>query len=136
VAPLFDAPSTPPAPLAAKKAYSQIGSCACKQYTHGNWSGLECNVGRCFQTNVSHFDFMGYTALSPEGWRYTLWAHMDNATQRVDFSRPTFDELYDLRGDAHSDFDSDAYSENLASANGPLCATFKEEMIAAVQSWY
>lgn len=93
-------------------------------------------MGRCYETNVSHFDFMGYTALSPEGWRYTLWAHMDNATQRVDFSRPTFDELYDLRGDAHSDFDLDAYSENVASANGPLCASFKEDMVAAVQSWY
>ena len=59
LAPLFDAPDAPTPALANKTAYSQIGSCACKEYTHGNWTGRECNAGRCARTNVTDFDFMG-----------------------------------------------------------------------------
>ncbi len=53
LAPLLVAPaSPPPALLAGKAAYSQIGSCACKVYTHAlpsgkNWTGM---VSRCETT--------------------------------------------------------------------------------------
>jgi hypothetical protein len=70
-----------------------------------NWTGMECNSGRCVNTNVSAFDFMGYTMNNPgadgtENWRYTVWVPMDNATSRVDWTRPDiYDELYNQSGD-------------------------------------
>ena len=136
LAPVFDDPAAPLPPALNKSAFSQIGSCACKEYTVGNWTGLECDAGRCFETPVANFDFMGYTQLTPEGWRYTLWAHMDNATQRVDFTEPTFEELYDLRVDTGRDFDLDAYSENVARNHPALCASLKQSTIAEVKTWY
>ena len=43
LAPLLDAPASPPPALAAKSAFSQIGSCACKNYTHThqNWTASD-----------------------------------------------------------------------------------------------
>jgi iduronate 2-sulfatase len=140
LAPLFDNPSVVP-PALLKSAFSQIGSCACKNYTQtlpsGEiWTGLECNKGRCAAVPTRDFDFMGYTQISPEGWRYVLWAQMDRNTSRVDFSQPTFEELYDLRADGHQNFDFDAYSLNVAPQNPALCSTFKAATISAVKSWY
>ena len=136
LAPLFDSPATPPPLLASKAAFSQIGSCACKVYTVGNWTGLECNKNRCGGTPVAEFDFMGYTMRASDGWRYTLWAHMDNATERVDFSLPSYDELFDLTADDGSDFDYDNYAVNVAPANPALVATMKAQLIASVLTWY
>ena len=125
-------------------AFSQVTRCLnctaaySQQAEQCAWEAAQ-DQGRavpCALAPRQDFDYMGYTALTPQGWRYTLWAHMDNATQRVDFARPTFDELYDLRNDAHADFDLDAYSQNVASENAALCATLKADVVAAVQSWY
>ncbi len=105
LAPVFDTPATPPSEL-QNVAFSQIASCSCKEYTVGNWTGLECNSGRCAKVNVSNFDFMGYTMISNDvsitnggKWRYTIWASWDNTTERVDWTRPTYDELYDQSSD-------------------------------------
>ena len=143
LAPLFDAPAAPPPALAAKAAFSQIGSCACGVYSHalpngGNWTGRECNRNRCAGTNVTSFDFMGYSMSTPDGWRYTLWAHMNASTARVDFRREVFDELYDLRLDRRDSFDFDAYAVNVAAepGNAALVAEFRATMEAAVLSWY
>ena len=143
LAPLFDAPAAPPPALAAKAAFSQIGSCACKNYTHvlpsgTNWTGAECNVGRCFQTNVSNFDYMGYSMISHDGYRYTAWALMNATTERVDFGRGVAEELYDLTADAHDDFDLDAYATNVAGepGNAARVAQYREQLQAAVMSWY
>jgi arylsulfatase A-like enzyme len=141
LAPLFDSPTTPPPALATKAAYSQIGSCACGVYTHAlpsgaNWTGAECNVNRCGGTNVTDFDFMGYSVRTAEGWRYTLWAPMNATTARVDFDGPLFDELYDQRSDKGADFDLDAYSENVVGGNPVTAAALRRELIAAVRSWY
>ena len=141
LAPLFDAPAAPPPALTAKHAFSQIGSCACREYTHvlpggGNWTGLECDKNRCGGTPVGQFNFSGYTMRTSDGWRYTLWAAMDNATARVDFSRPLFDELYDQSLDAGDDFDFDAYADNVAAQFPARVATLRAAMIEAVRSWY
>ena len=139
LAPLFDAPSAPPPALAAKNAYSQIGSCACKVYGPkgaNNWTGMECDAGRCVNTNVSDFDFMGYSVITPDGWRYTLWASMDNATERVDFTKPLFDELYNQTDDTGSDFDHDSYFYNVAQQNADRVADLRASLIAAVETWY
>ena len=143
LAPLFDAPAAPPPALASKAAFSQIGSCACQNYSHAlpdgsNWTGPECNVGRCFQTNVSSFDFMGYTMATHDGFRYTAWARMNATTERVDFGRGVFEELYDLTADEHDDFDLSAYSVNVAGepGNAARIAQYREQLEAAVLSWY
>ena len=140
LAPLFDDPQAPPPALATKAAFSQIGSCACRVYAIRtpslNWTGPECDSNRCAGTNVTHFDFMGYTMLTPDGWRFTAWAEMDNATARVDWARPTFHELYNLSGDAHTDFDLDAYSLNVAPEQPDLVARLLAQLKAAVLSWY
>ena len=87
LAPLFDAPGSPPPALASKPAFSQIGSCACKVYSKQtpamNWTGQECDANRCAGTNVTNFDFMGYTMLTSDGLRFTAWAHMDNRACRI-----------------------------------------------------
>ena len=138
LAPLFDAPLAPPPELAAKPAFSQIGSCACKVYTKGTWSGQECNVGRCFQTNVSSpsWDFMGYSMLTADGWRYTVWVPMDHATSRVDWTRPTFDELYNQTQDKGESFDFAEYSNNVAPQFPAKVNEYRAFMQAAVESWY
>lgn len=137
LAPLFDNPSpAPSSALATKPAYSQIGSCACGVYTKGNWTGKECDAGRCVRTNVTDFDFMGYTMITAEGWRYTVWVEMNNMTSRVNWTRPVFDELYDLTADLLNDFDFDAYAVNVASAHPELVTTMREQLHAAVDSWY
>ena len=140
LAPLFDDPAAPPPALAGKAAFSQIGSCACRVYAiHTpalNWTGPECDSNRCAGTNVTDFDFMGYTMLTPEGWRFTAWVPMDRATARADWARPTFHELYNLTSDAHTDFDLDAFSLNLAPAQPALVARLLAQLKATVLSWY
>ena len=140
LAPLFAAPAAPPPPLATKAAFSQIGSCACRVYEIAtpamNWTGPECDANRCAGTNATAFDFMGYSMITPEGWRFTAWVAMDNATARVDWFKPTFHELYDLTADPHNDFDLDAYAVNVAAAFPDRVAAFLAEMKAAVLSWY
>lgn len=163
LAPLFDSPSAPPPALANRSAFSQIGSCACKTYTVGNWTGLECNAGRCAGVNVTDFDFMGYTMRTAEGWRYTLWAPMNATTQRVDFNGTLYDEvrafplgawlasllwstnsallhlllqLYNQTADVGLDFDFDEYAVNVAQDFPALAAQFRSDLIAAVLSWY
>jgi len=143
LAPLFDAPAAPPPALVAKPAFSQIGSCACKQYVKGNWSGLECNAGRCVNTNVTDFDFMGYSVSIAQGgsdWRYTLWAPMNSTTQRVDFNGTLFDELYNQTADGVGagavDFDFDGYALNVASSFPAVVAALRPLLIDAVLSWY
>ena len=115
----------------------------CKEYTKGNWSGLECNAGRCVYTNVTDFDFMGYTVLTTEGgnvWRYTLWAPMNSSTQRVDFNGTLYDELYNQTGDGSGDgavdFDFAGYALNVAQANPAVVETLRPALIDAVLSWY
>lgn len=112
LAALFADPAAPPPALATKAAFSQIGSCACQVYTKGAWSGLECNVGRCFETptNSSNWDFMGYSIMDADGWRFTLWVPWNATLQRADFSKVTHHELYDQTSDPVSpglDFDFD-----------------------------
>ena len=144
LAPLFDDPAAPlPPSLASKSAFSQIGSCSCGTYTHvlpsgSNWTGLECNSNRCGGTpvNRSDFDFMGYSVRTPEGWRYTLWAPMNHTTSRVDFSGTLYDELYDQREDKGADFDLDAYFFNVVSLYPAVSAALRQELVAAVLSWY
>ena len=141
LAPLFDDPTSPPQELALKPAFSQIGSCACRNYTHvlpsgQMWTGPECNAGRCFQTNVTDFNFMGYSMATHDGYRYTAWVHMNSSTRRVDWGRGVADELYDLTADPHDDFDYDAYSTNVASSHPALVAQFRAALQAAVESWY
>jgi iduronate 2-sulfatase len=144
LAPLFDQPSAPPPALAGKAAFSQIGSCACGNYSHrlptgANWTGLECNSNRCGGTPVNRtdFDFMGYSMRTAEGWRYSLWAPMNHTTSRVHFDPALCaEELYDQRGDAGADFDLDAYYFNVATLFPAVAAELRKELIAAVQSWY
>jgi iduronate 2-sulfatase len=143
LAPIFDNPSSPPAPLLAKSAFSQIGSCACKNYTHilpngQNWTGLECNVGRCIDTNVTetNFDYMGYSMMTPDGWRYTAWLPMNHTSGKVDFNRGVSEELYDLSADTHVDFDYDPYSTNIANQFPDKVTTYRTTLFEAIQSWY
>ena len=141
LAPLFDTPTTPPPALAAKPAFSQIGSCACKEYTHTlpsgkNWTGLECDKNRCGGTPVGEFNFSGYSMRTFDGWRYTLWAQMENATARVNFSKPLFDELYNQTLDEGDDFDLDAYALNVAAQFPARVASLRAALIEAVLSWY
>ena len=141
LAPLFDAPAAPPPSLSSKSGFSQIGSCACRVYGPkgaNNWTGMECDAGRCVRTNVSDFDFMGYSMISPDGWRGTLWAPMNNVTERVDFSKPTYFELYNQSGDTGADFDYDAYFYNVAqdAVNADRVAAMRTSIINAVESWY
>ena len=75
-------------------------------------------------------------ARSADGWRFTAWVPMDNATARVDWSRPVQHELYDLRGDDGSDFDFDGYSVNAAADHPALVQKMHAELRAAVDSWY
>ena len=136
LAPLFDSPATPPPALTNNSAFSQIGSCNCTTYTHGEWTGLECNAGRCAAVAVSMFDFMGYTMRTPDGFRYTLWAPMDNVTLRVNFNGTLYDELYNQTADDGTDFDLDSYAFNIAKELPTLVSTLRAELISAVLSWY
>lgn len=139
--PLFDDPSgsgSLAAPLHRKPAFSQIGSCECKEYSRNGWVGLECGANRCIRTPVAHFDFMGYSMRTADGWRYTVWVPMDANTSRVDWTRKVYHELYDLRGATKSgnSFDFDGMSENVASDQISLVEQFHEQLKQAVKSWY
>ena len=136
LAPLFDTPQTPPPGLVAKAAYSQIGRCACKQYTVGNWTGLECDHGACAGVPLAQFDFMGYSIITHDGWRYTVWVQFNPTTLRVDWTKPTFDELYDLTADPHNDFDYDGYATNVAMHYPDKVTAYRAAMQTAVNSWY
>ena len=97
---------------------------------------MECNSGRCFDTNITDpsWDFMGYSMLTAEGFRYTCWVQMDHVTARVDWTRETFDELYDLTQDKHDDFDNAAYTRTVDDP--ARRAAYKQQLQAAVESWY
>ena len=143
LAPLFDNPSSPPASLSSKSAFSQIGSCTCKNYTHTlpsgqNWTGLECNSGRCIDVNVTspNFNFMGYSMITPDGWRYTAWYEMNNTIGRVNFDGGVSEELYDLTSDPHKDFDYDPYSVNVATQYPEKITVFRQALVDAIKSWY
>jgi hypothetical protein len=75
-----------------------------------------------------------------EVWRYTVWVPMNNATARVDWTRQTYDELYNLTGDAWvpgtKNFDTPAYFHNVAADHPSLVAQFRAHMKTAVDSWY
>ena len=135
LAPIFDG-GAPPAALASKPAFSQIGSCACQVYTRLNWTARECDAGRCFHTAVEDFDFMGYTMRTAEGYRYTAWAPMNASTKRVEWGGEVHDELYDLRADKGDDMDYDGYDENVAPKHADVVARLRKELVAAVESWY
>ena len=141
LAPLFDDPtgaSDAAAALLAKPAFSQIGSCACESHTVHNWTGLECGAGRCFHTPVSQFDFMGYSMRTADGWRFTAWVPMDQNSSRVDWTRKTYHELYDLRGAsaAGNSFDYDGMSVNVAGEHADVVTTLHQNLKEAVETWY
>ena len=106
------------AALAAKPAFSQIGSCACQVYTRLNWTARECDAGRCFHTAVEDFDFMGYTMWTAEGYRYTAWAPMNASTKRVEWGGEVHDELYDLRADKGDEWTTTATTRTSPEARG------------------
>lgn len=139
IAPLFDSPKDPPAALANKVAYSQIGSCACREYTSHGWKGPECGAGRCIATPVALFDFMGYSMRTPE-WRFTAWVPMGANSSRVDWSKRVYHELYDVDGDGMGgkplDFDWDGYAVNVAAHHPELVKRMHAELKSAVDSWY
>jgi hypothetical protein len=147
LAPVF---ADPAGALPAKKAYSQIGSCACQVYSVASrvpwpgsplthWSGKECGAGRCIHTPLSQFDFMGYS-VRDESWRFTAWVPMVNGSSpaRVDWRQEILYELYDLHNDTGADFDFDGYSLNLASQpqHASLIAGKSKELEATVATWY
>jgi hypothetical protein len=73
-------------------------------------------------------------------WRYTVWVPMDNQTARVDWTRQTYDELYNLTGDVWTsgtkNFDSPSYFYNVASDHPALVSQFRAHMRQQVNSWY
>ena len=133
LAPLFDAPAAPPPALAGKTAFSQIGRCGCTNYTKHNWTGLECGAGACVNTDITKFDFIGYSQRAPDGWRYTVWVPMANGT--ANFSGPLYDELFDLTADTGADFDNDDYAANVAGAHPAMVAQLRASLVAEVQTW-
>lgn len=145
LAPVFDDPAHPPAALASKPAFSQIGSCACKNYTRNGWTGPECDAGRCFMTPVDKFDYMGYTMLLPPNattgttFRFTAWVHMDPETNRTDWSKPVTYGLYDEGLDSgRQNFDDAGMASNLAGdpRYGDWIVALHDQLKAAVLSWY
>eukprot|EP01052_Picozoa_sp_SAG31_P051293 SAG31_NODE_12113_length_967_cov_1.488479_2_plen_167_part_01 len=91
-----------PAAMKTKKAYSQIGSCACQAYTVASrvpwvgsplttWTGKECGAGRCIHTPLNQFDFMGYS-VRDGNWRLTAWGPRVNnsAPPRVDWTQTSY----------------------------------------------
>lgn len=133
LAPLFDAPAAPPAALAGKTAFSQIGRCGCKTYKKQNWTGLECGDGACATVDIADFDFMGFSQRAADGWRYTLWTPMSNGS--LNWTGPLYDELFDLRTDTGADFDNDDYAANVASAYPAMVAQLRAGLEAEVKSW-
>jgi len=141
LAPLFDDPEgvgALSAALHAKPAFSQIGSCACQNYTRNNWTGLECGAGRCINTPVEQFNFMGYSMRTVDGWRFTAWVPMDANTSRVDWSQQVYHELYDLRdaAAANNSFDFHGMSLNVANEHVTIVEQLHEQLQEAVLSWY
>eukprot|EP01062_Namystynia_karyoxenos_P073788 TRINITY_DN70617_c0_g1_i1.p1 TRINITY_DN70617_c0_g1~~TRINITY_DN70617_c0_g1_i1.p1 ORF type:complete len:542 (+),score=138.58 TRINITY_DN70617_c0_g1_i1:75-1628(+) len=137
LAAVFDDPAALPKELAGKRAYSQIGSCACKVYSNHGWTGKECDANRCAGTPVDQFDYMGYS-LRTATQRFTAWVPMDANTSRVDWSQPVAHELYLLQDDKGADFDFDGYSLNVAEQDQykDVVAQFHEELKQEVLSWY
>eukprot|EP01065_Artemidia_motanka_P032589 TRINITY_DN39569_c0_g1_i1.p1 TRINITY_DN39569_c0_g1~~TRINITY_DN39569_c0_g1_i1.p1 ORF type:complete len:505 (+),score=154.33 TRINITY_DN39569_c0_g1_i1:54-1568(+) len=133
LAAVFDEPSA----MAEKVAYSQIGSCACKQYTRNNWTGYECDAGRCLHTPIKDFNYMGYSLRNAD-YRYTVWVAMDNQTARVDWDKTAAHELYLLADDKGLDFDFPAYSHNVAglAEHNHTVERLYQELKAQVQTWY
>ena len=118
LAPVFIDPA---GALPTKKAYSQIGSCACRVYSVAsripwagspltNWTGKECGAGRCIQTPLNRFDFMGYSVRDHD-WRFTAWVPMETNSNpaRVNWTQEILYELYDLHNDSGTSFDFDGY---------------------------
>ena len=86
---------------------------------------------------LAEFDYMGYSVRTNE-WRFTAWAHLDNATLRVDWEQPVAVELYDVAEDDGRSFDFDGYSVNLAplGKHNETVDRLLTELKAAVASWY
>ena len=84
---------------------------------------------------MADFDFMGYSLRTPD-WRYTVWVPMDGATERVDWTRPVFDELYAVSGDVPFDFDFAGYAVNVAAAHADVVEELRGELRGEVESWY
>lgn len=155
LAAVFESPTDLPPGLDAKRAYSQIGRCACGQYCPGGKaSGIqgpylpctgsnppvhaeECGANACCRIEVMDFDYMGYT-MRTSTRRFTAWVPMDNATLRANWNRTIAMELYDLTNDTGRDFDFDGYSTNLAmsSEHAAEVATLLSDLHAAVNTWY
>jgi hypothetical protein len=145
LAPVFDAPTSPPQPFAEKRAFSQIGRCNCGMYKTRQGPTPECGGNACClipitcppgadpetcdkDTNSSHwdmsatgtYDYMGYTMRTNDA-RLTIWLQMDDDTARPIWPAGGLDdmgdriELYDLHGDDGRDFDYDGYSLNVAN---------------------
>ena len=78
---------------------------------------------------------MGYTVRTPQ-WRYTAWVPMDNATARVDWTRPVADELYAVAGDTPYDFDFAGYAANVASSHLDVVSELRDDLRREVATWY
>ena len=134
VASVFENPST--TAFDTKVAYSQIGRCGCYMRSPGRT--VQCALGACGQTplNSTDFNYMGYTMRTSE-WRYTTWVSWDNTTEHLlnaSWDYPNGQELYDLRGDTGTDFDSAAYSVSLAGypEHADLVKTLHQQLREAV----
>ena len=154
----FDSPTTPPALLANKRAYSQIGRCSCGTYCSGfevnnmaqgyqpcdaSHAGPprvhECGGNACCQIPQSQFDYMGYTMRTVDR-RFTAWVPWNNLTLRVEWNNTQAMglELFDLAADTGRDFDFAGYSTNVAqdSANAKEVADLLADLHAEVDTWY
>jgi hypothetical protein len=157
VAAAFTDPVNLPADLERKRAYSQIGRCACGQYCRGGKASSisgpylpcapplnttavrECGANACCRVPLtsSSYDFMGYTMRTATR-RFTAWVPFDNTTQRVDWNKSAMVELYNLANDTGRDFDFAGYSLNLATSPTyrDEVASLTQDLRAAVQTWY
>lgn len=140
----FDAPTSLPANLQAKRAFSQIGRCSCNGM-YPNKVGKpgdtvkECGANACCKVPLGQFNYMGYS-MRTETMRFTSWVPFDNHTNRVAWQPPAlvYHELYNLSNDDGRNFDYGGYSANVAGLpkNVPLVTELLAELQDAVASWY
>eukprot|EP00038_Savillea_parva_P000752 m.98441 g.98441 ORF g.98441 m.98441 type:complete len:681 (-) comp10258_c0_seq1:18-2060(-) len=158
----FDNPTSLPPNLESKRAYSQIGRCACGAYCPGgkpnsiagpylpcpNTSSsfprlngpsrvTECGANACCKVILSDFDYMGYTVRTANR-RFTAWVPMNSTSLRANWNGTVATELYDLTNDTGRDFDFDGYSFNLATdaSYAGEVATLLSQLHEEVDTWY
>eukprot|EP00051_Salpingoeca_urceolata_P028465 m.487006 g.487006 ORF g.487006 m.487006 type:complete len:523 (+) comp24735_c0_seq1:84-1652(+) len=138
LAAVFDNPETLPAALADKVAFSQIGRCACHNYTGPNYNSTrECGAGACVRTLVADFDFIGYSIRNHD-WRYTAWLKFSDKVKRtMDWEHIGAEELYDLTTDDGTNFDYDGYNINVVDnpAHAAIVTSLRAKLKTAVESW-